>query len=108
MKKKVLLITGGLITIVVAILLIVLLNQPKYTITVSRVDDQSPDRILTVYNDKNEKVEVKRIEYLDGTLLCNGYNTAVHFGDIEGITKVKVILKDRSEVIARIIKEEVK
>ena len=107
MKKK-FIVVGSIITIIVAILLIVLLNRPKYTITVSLVDDRSPDRILTVYNLKNEKVEVKKIEYLDGKLLCNGYNTAVHFGDVEGITKVKVILKDRSEVIARIIKEEVK
>ena len=108
MKKKLLVIISVVITIIVAILLVVLLNKTKYTITVTRVDDQSPDRILTVYKAKNEKVEVKRIEYLDGKLLCYGYNTAVHFGDIENVSEVRVILKDGSEVIAKIIKEEVK
>ncbi len=107
MNKKILII-GGLITLIAIILIILLLNKPKYSITVSKVDDQSPDRILTVYNEKNEKIEVKKIEYLDKTLLCYGYNTAVHFGDIENVSEVRVILEDGSEVIARIIKGEVK
>ena len=108
MKKKVPIIVGGLILLIAVVLMVVLLSKPKYTITVSIVDDQSPDRILTVYNGKSEKVEVRKIEYLDGTFLCNGYNTAVHYGDIKDVDKLKVILLDRSEVIAQIIKEEVK
>ena len=106
MKKK-LLIIGSIITITVAsIILILLLNKNDYVIKVSKVDDQSPDRILTVYN-KDEKVEIKRIELLDGRPLCDKFNTAVHFGNIEGIDKLKVILNDDSEVIAKIVIEEV-
>jgi len=108
MKKKLLIISGIVIVIIAIIILILLLNKPKYTIVVSIVDDRSPDRVLTVYNNKGEKVEVKRIESLTGTLLCNGFNTTVHFGDIENQERLKVILKDKSEVIARVIKEEVK
>ena len=83
-------------------------SKINYTIKVSLVDDHSPDRVLTVYNDKNEKIDVKKIVYLDGTLLCNGYNTTVHFGDIENEEEFKIILKDNTEAKARIIKEEVK
>ncbi len=75
---------------------------------VSMVDDRSPDRILTVYKNDTEKVEVNRIEYLDGTLLCNGYNLTVHFGDIEKEEKLKIIFKDKSSAEAKIVKEEVK
>ena len=87
---------------------LILGNSVKYTIKVDLIDDYSPDRILTVYNEKNEKIEVMKIEYLDGTLLCNGYNTTVHFGDIEGEKEFKVILKDKTEVKAKIVEEEVK
>ena len=106
MKKRLLII--GISALVVAIVVIVLLTRTRYIIRVSLVDDQSPDRILTVYDNKNQKVEVKKIKYLDGTLLCNGYNMTVHFGDIENETELKVVLKDRSEVKAKIVKEEVK
>ena len=107
MKKKAIII-GGVVVAILAIVLIVLLSSPRYTIKVSIVDDQSPDRILTVYNSKNEKIEVRKIEYLDGTLLCNGYNTTVHYGDIEHEKVLKVILKDNSVGKARVIIEEVK
>ena len=108
MKKKVIILSSIIVTLVLIIILVVLLTKTKYTIVVSRVDSQSPDRILTVYKSKNEKVDVKKIEYLDGKLLCYGYNTAVHFGDIENVKELKVILKDGSEIIAKIIEEEVK
>ena len=108
MKKK-LLIAGGIFVVVIAIVLFVILSGgPKYTITVSLVDDQSPDRILTVYDENEKKVEVKRIEYLDGTLLCYGYNTTVHYGDIENQKELKVILRDKTAVLAKVVKEEVK
>ena len=108
MKKKLLIIGSVVLVAVIIIILFIVLKKPTYTIRVSLVDDHSPDRILTVYNSKNEKVEVKRIEYLTGELLCEGYNTAVYYGDINDIDEVNVILKDKSVVKAQIIKEEVK
>lgn len=99
----------GIIVFLSLILFIILnLNKVTYRIEVSLVDDHSPDRILSVYNNKNEQVEVKRIEYSDGTLLCNGYNMAVYFGDIKDETEFRVILKNNKEVNAKIIKKEVK
>ena len=108
MKKKVLIIIGACILLIAVALIIIFSNKTSYTIKVSLVDDYSPDRILNVYNEKNEKIEVKRIEYMDGTLLCNGYNTTVHFGDIENETVLKIILKDNKEEKAKLVKEEVK
>ena len=108
MKKIVLIVICLLVTLIITMLTVKLLNKPTYVIKVSLVDDRSPDRILTVYNEKNEKIEVKRIELLDGTVLCNGFNTTVHYGNIENQDKLKVILQDKSEVIAKIIIEEVK
>lgn len=108
MKKKLVIIGSVLVVLITVVILLMLLSKTKYTIKVSMVDDQSPDRILTVYDENNKKIEVKRIEYLDGTLLCYGYNTTVHFGDIENEKELKVILKDKTEVKAKIVKEEVK
>ncbi len=107
-KKNLIIIVTSFILILGVILFLVLNSKINYTIKVSLVDDHSPDRVLTVYNDKNEKIDVKKIVYLDGTLLCNGYNTTVHFGDIENEEVFKIILKDNTEAKARIIKEEVK
>ena len=108
MKKKILIIIGAIVLLVAIVLFFIFHDTAKYTIKVSLIDDYSPDRILTVYNEKKEKIEVNRIEYLDGTLLCQGYNTTVHFGDIESEKELKVILKDKTAVKAKIIKDEVK
>ena len=103
MKKKLLIIGSVVLAIIIIVIVLLLSNKVKYTIKVDLIDDYSPDRVLTVYNDKNEKVEVNKIEYLDGTLLCYGYNTAVHFGDIKDEKVLKVILKDKTEVKAKIV-----
>lgn len=106
MKKKILIIIGALVVIVV--LLILLLNKTTYVIKVHMVDDKSPDRILEVYNNKNEKVEIKRIELLNGKYLCDGINTSVYYGNIENIEELRIVLKDNSKAVAKVIKEEVK
>ncbi len=108
MKKKILIGVASLIAVLAIVLVVLCLNKTNYHIEVSMVDDYSPDLILTVYNDKNEKIEVKRIEYTDGTLLCNGYNTTVHFGDIKDETKLKIVLKDNKKATAKIVEKEVK
>ena len=107
-NKKILIILGAVLLIAILVIIFLNMNKVTYSIKVEKVDNQSPDRILTVYNEKNEKVEVKKIEYLDGTLLCNGYNTTVHYGDIKEEKVFKVILKDKTEVRAKIVDEEVK
>ena len=108
MKKKTLIIGGVVLSVIIAVILIVLLKKPSYTIRVSLVDDHSPDRILTVYNNKNEKIDVKRIEFLNGVLLCEGHNLVAYYGEILNVDKLNVILKDNSVIKARVIKEEVK
>ena len=107
MKKKLVIVGTVVITIAIIALLVLFLNKTKYIVKVSIVDDQSPDRILTVY-ENTEKIEVKRIELSDGTLLCNGYNTTVHFGDVEKEKELRVVLNDNSIVTAKIVIEEVK
>ena len=107
MKKKII-IGSVFVAIIIIGLLLIFMGKTKYTIIVSLVDDQSPDRILTVYDENDKKIEVRRIEYLDGTLLCHGYNTTVHYGDIKNVKELKVILKDKTEVKAKIVEEEVK
>jgi hypothetical protein len=108
MKKKIL-VLGCIIVITIVVVFLILSNKKVYyTVKVLMVDDHSPDRILEVYDDKNKKIEVQKIEYLDGTLLCNGYNTAVHYGDIENEKEVKIILLNREEVRAKVNLEEVK
>ena len=107
MKKKYLII-GGILLIIITTILIILLNKTTYEIRVSIVDDKSPDRILTVYNNKDEKVEFKRIELLNGTFLCDEINSSVYYGNLKNINELQVILKDDSKVVEKLIKEEVK
>ena len=107
MKKKVFLILGVVVVIIITVLLVIILNKTNYIIKVSVIDDKSPDRILTVYNNKNEEVEFKKIELLDGTLLCNGVNPAVYYGNIKDLKELRVVFKDKSKVIAKIVEEEV-
>ena len=106
MKKKPLII--GIIALLIIVVLILLLSKTTYYVKVSKVDDQSPDRILTVYNNKDEKVEFNRIELLDGTFLCDDINPSVYFNNLKGIENLKITLKDKSKVNAKVIEEEVK
>ena len=107
MKKKYLII-GGIIIVIITTILIILLSRTTYVVKVSLVDDKSPDRILSVYNNKDEKVDFKRIELLNGTYLCDEINSTVYYGNIKDINELQVVLKDDSKVIAKLIKEEVK
>ena len=106
MKNNLVKILGIVIGLGALILLIVCLNKTTYTIRVSLIDDRSPDRMLSVYDNKNNKVEFSQIQYVDGNLLCYGYNPSVHFGDIEGVKELNVLLKNNKIVKAKI--EEVK
>ncbi len=107
MKNKKIIFMLLFIIIVIIVGFILLSNKSDYIIKVSAIDDYSPDRILTVY-ENNNKIEVMKIEYLDGTFLCYGYNTTVHFGDIENEKELKIVLKDNSVKKAKIVEEEVK
>ena len=90
MKKR-LIIISLISVLVILILFIVFLtkknNNQNYTVVVSLIDNYSPDRLLTVYNEKNQKLKVKRVEYENGKLICQGDIMAVHYVDIESITK---------------------
>jgi hypothetical protein len=107
MKKKALII-GSIVVVAIVVVLVILLNKTTYTIRVSIVDEKSPDRILSVYDNKNNKVDFNRIETLDGTVLCDEINSSVYYGNIVKLNELRVVLKDNSKVIAQINKEEVK
>ena len=74
-------------------------NAKTYRIKASKVDDYSPDRILSVYED-GKKITVKSIKYSNGTTLCSGTNTTVYYGDIEGISSYIVVLSGGTQMKA--------
>lgn len=74
-------------------------TQKTYTIKASMVDTYSPDRILSVY-ENGTKISVQAIKYSNGATLCNGSNTTVYYGDIEGITNYIVVLSGGTQVNA--------
>jgi len=76
-------------------------KQNNYTFSVSKIDDYSPDRVLTVYENGN-KISVKSIKYTDGVTLCDGSNTTVYYGDIDGETQLLIVLNSGIEVKATI------
>lgn len=71
-----------------------------YTVKVSSVDAYSPARILSVYED-GSKISFKQINYTDGTMLCSS-NGNVNMSDIEGLSKLQVVLSDGTKVTATI------
>ena len=71
-----------------------------YTVKVSVVDEYSPARILSVYED-GSKISFKQINYSDGTKLCSS-NGNVNKSDIEGESKLQVVLNDGTKVTAAI------
>lgn len=75
-------------------------NQKSYTVKVSSVDQYSPDRILTVYEDGSQ-ISVSAIKYNDVTL-CSGSNMVVNMYEISGISSVTVVLTNGSSVTASV------
>jgi len=76
-------------------------NQKSYTIKISAVDDYSPARVLSVY-ENGSKITVKEIRYSDGTYLCSGSNPNVNKNVIAGETSFIVVLSDGTQVTARV------
>lgn len=74
-------------------------NAKSYTVKVSAVDDYSPARILSVY-ENDTKITVKEIKYSDGTYLCSGSNSNVNKNVIVGETTFIVVLNDGTQVSA--------
>jgi uncharacterized repeat protein (TIGR02543 family) len=71
-----------------------------YTVKVSSVDEYSPARILSVYED-GSKISFKQINYTDGIKLCSS-NGNVNKSDIDGLSKLQVVLSDGTKVTATI------
>ena len=71
-----------------------------YTVKVSVVDEYSPARILSVYED-GSKISFKQINYTDGLKLCSSKGN-VNKSDIEGVSKLQVVLSDGTKVTATI------
>lgn len=82
--------------------IILIAKWKKYTVRITSVDQYSPDRILTVYED-DSPISVSSVKYND-IKLCDGNNMVVNMYEINDIDTVTVILKNGSSVIANIQK----
>ena len=76
-------------------------TQKTYTIRISIIDEYSPDRVLTVY-ENGSQISVRSINYLDGTQLCSGSNMTVNKNDIVGESSFIVVLNGGTQVTATI------
>lgn len=76
-------------------------EQKSYVVKINMVDDYSPARILTVFEDGTQIV-VKSINYTDGTFICSGANANVNKNVLIGETKLQLELNDGTKVIATI------
>lgn len=75
-------------------------NQKNYTVKVTSVDQYSPDRLLTVYED-GVAITVTSISF-NGVVLCTGNNMVVNKFEIDGIQSVTVTLTNGVTVVANI------
>lgn len=76
-------------------------QQKSYTIKISAVDDYSPTRTLTVYED-GVKIVPNEIRYTNGTYLCSGSNANVNYKVVAGQASFKVVLSDGTSVTATV------
>ena len=106
MKKKYVIVIIATV-LVIFITLIILLNfrQNNYYIKVKAVDKNSPDVMLQVYKDNNP-IEVESIYYKDDVLLCFGNNLTTNKFNIKNNDQLKIILKNKKEIIAKVVMEE--
>ena len=74
--------------------------QKSYTVKVTPVDQYSPDRILTVYED-GKQISVSAIKY-NGVTLCSGSNMVVNMYEISGVNSLTVVLTNGSSVTANV------
>ena len=74
--------------------------QKSYIVKVAPVDQYSPDRILTVYEDGNQ-ISVSAIKY-NGITLCSGSNMVVNMYEISGVNSLTVVLTNGSSVTANV------
>ena len=102
MLSKYKLLTLVIIVIGIIILVIVPKNNGTYVVTINKVDDQSPSRILKVFKD-DEEIEFKEIRYKDDVFLCNNNNPSVFYGDVIDEKELKVIIADNMSVIAKVL-----
>ena len=72
-----------------------------YTIRISAVDEYSPARVLTVYEDGQE-ITVKEIKYSNGTYLCSGTNPNVNKKVVDGVTSFLIVLNDGAQFVANV------
>ena len=108
MKKKIILIVSVIFLLIIGPITFIVISDKtdnSYKIKLEKIDDNSPDRKLILYQN-NKEVEFKKIEYLDGTILCKKNNPTIFFGDLDGIKKVIVTLKDDKKIKIKVIMEE--
>lgn len=108
MKNKKIIIVSVFTVLVVALIIFIVLNiikKDNYYIKVSMIDKNSPDVVLTVYNN-DKKVEVEAIYYVNGILVCSGNNLTTNKFNIKNDSEMKVVLKNNKEVIAKVVMEE--
>ena len=80
-------------------------DSSTYIVKVNLVDEKSPDRILKIYRD-NQEIDYKEIRKMNGLLLCESDNSSIYYGEIKNETKLKIILKNDKEVVAKIVEGE--
>ena len=94
------------ITLILLIVLFMVLfksDNSVYKITVNKIDDQSPARILKVYKD-DEEISFKEIRFKDDVVLCTNINPSVFYGEVLDEDELKVMINDNEYVIAKIDK----
>ena len=75
-------------------------REKQYTFKVGTIDQYSPDRTITVY-EEGSQINFTSIK-VNGVVLCSGSNPTVSYYDIEGVNTVTVVLTSGTEVTARI------
>ena len=98
---------AGFVLISMAVGKVIANNDSDLTVSLQKIDDYSPDRIIKILDDSNHEItDVKEIRYLDGVTICSGENLSASVFDFADTDEVIVIRSDDSEIHAKVNKME--
>ncbi len=101
MKKKIIIYASLFVLFIIIVSLLFLKN--KYTISLVKIDNFSPDRKLIVYKN-NKEIDYKEVLYLDGVVLCTSKNPTISYSEIVDEKELIIKLNNNKQVKAIIIK----
>ena len=106
MKRLILVFVCLIVIIGVGIGIYLISTSTSYKIIATKLEENSPDLVLKVYDKNNVEIDYKSISYLDGIILCESKNPTINKFDVKDNEKLIVMLENGEQVKAIVEMED--